>query len=108
MVERNMLTKWHAERYFDDALERTSPFVLVSMFTAVILNILGSLSRELCNMTLDMLELIIRATVARELSVTEERILRKFPKDVQTISHLPECRASNSALRRVPSLLIYP
>lgn len=73
--------------HFNHPLSRLNPLLLLAMFTALILNVLGGVTRRSCNFVLRMLKVIIGCAIHQEggPSVAEREFLARLPIDIRSI-----------------------
>ncbi|TDL17603.1 hypothetical protein BD410DRAFT_688256, partial [Rickenella mellea] len=74
-------------KYFSHPLDSAHPICTVSMLIAVVLNIFGHVAYRMCNMTLQMLQVLIEValTTGRQPTPFEEELIHGFPKDFRTV-----------------------
>ncbi|KZT04241.1 uncharacterized protein LAESUDRAFT_627041, partial [Laetiporus sulphureus 93-53] len=77
-------------KHFSHPLDRVNPLLLLSVFTALVLNLLGQVTRRLCNFALRMLKLIIEFALRQGSGGTmqEEGLLKSFPTDIRSVRKL--------------------
>lgn len=73
--------------YFQHPLYSAHPLVLLALFMALVLNVLGQVSRETCKFTLRMLKMMVDHAFHRgaKPSPFEQRILDRFPTDIRSV-----------------------
>ncbi|OBZ65836.1 hypothetical protein A0H81_14169 [Grifola frondosa] len=74
-------------KHFHHPFQTTSPLLLVAIFIALVLNILGHVSRPSCNLVLRMLKILLQSIFEEKGGPTqaESRILLNFPRDIRSV-----------------------
>jgi hypothetical protein len=75
-------------KHFTHPLRTRDPVVVVAMFIVVVLNVLATTSRQICNTILDLLLVMLEMAFmgrGRKLTREEEEIISKFPKDARGV-----------------------
>ncbi|KZT05323.1 uncharacterized protein LAESUDRAFT_619922, partial [Laetiporus sulphureus 93-53] len=78
------------DKHFDHPLDRINPLLLLSIFMALILNLLRGSTRRACNFALRMLKLIIECAIQQKGAVSsdDQEILKRFPTDIRSVRKL--------------------
>ena len=80
-----MLTD-NVETHFAHPLIDANPLVLIAVFTVLVINILGHVSRTSCGFALNMLRMMVEVAFSGtgKPNAFEEKILKAFPTDIRT------------------------
>lgn len=92
-------------KYFEHPLKRSNPLLLVAIFLALVLQVLGGVTREVCNLTLKILKGFTEIALTRDgkLSEIDRAILDKFPSDIRTVRNLFDLDASVTVWAACPT-----
>ena len=77
-------------KFFDHPLRQSNPLVLIAIFLAFVLQVVGGLSRQMCNFTLQLLKSFTATAIGLHgpLSQEDKELLKDFPTDVRTVRRL--------------------
>lgn len=73
--------------FYDHPLKRSHPLVLMAMFLALVLQLLGGVARDMCNFTLRVLRVSTQTAFALRgpLDPLEQKILDDMPTNIRTV-----------------------
>ena len=111
--------------HFEHPLRNSNPLVLIAMFLALILQLIGGVSRDICNFALGALKIFTDAALRSGGPPTEmeETIAKNIPSDIRTVRRLfnldpdvrelaacPTCSMTYEPKysREFPSIPLYP
>ena len=77
-------------KFFDHPLKRHHPLVLVSSFLGLTLHLLGGVTRNMCNFTLNVLRTFTELALHQggQVHPKDQEILDSFPTDIRTARRL--------------------
>ncbi|KAJ3528879.1 hypothetical protein NM688_g7934 [Phlebia brevispora] len=103
---------------YDNPIRRANPVTILALFMVVAVNIMGGVSRPLCNFILNccirILSLTMRdghkgARSASSLTAYEERLLKEFPKDLRQVRNIFRLEPNNITYATCPRCsCLYP
>ncbi|KAH7904022.1 hypothetical protein BJ138DRAFT_973152, partial [Hygrophoropsis aurantiaca] len=110
------------DKFYDHHLRSTNPLVVLAVFIALVLNVFGHLTRPWCNVTLRLLQMMLKTafTSGKEPSQTEKLVLTNFPRDIRTVRKIFDLEAKTVVYAACPrcsctykpttqdNILIYP
>ena len=76
--------------HFEHPLGKSNPLVLIAMFLGLLLQLIGGVSRDICNFTLGTLKVFTETALRSRgpLTETEAAIAKSIPSDIRTVRHL--------------------
>lgn len=89
--DRVMYNNSYEGKHFHHPLKQSDPLVVVALFLALVLQVLGGVARKVCNLTLKLLKSFLELALGRDgrmLTKTDRDILAHFPSDIRTVRHL--------------------
>jgi Transposase family tnp2 len=91
-------------KYHENKLLVANPLTLISVFIVLILNIFGRVTRSWCNVTLNLLKLLLGEFLRSKGNITpfEECLLKNFPRDVRTVRKVFDVEATTVTYAACP------
>ncbi|KAH9910945.1 uncharacterized protein B0H18DRAFT_860190, partial [Fomitopsis serialis] len=75
---------------YEHPLKQSNPLVVVAIFLALVLQLLGGVTRQMCNFTLHVLKTFSEMAIGLNgpPSPMDQKVLIEFPTDIRTVRRL--------------------